>query len=130
MSPPPGAGRSTARPREPCSTASSRCCGGSPTLRHVHEAPEQGLLALDEGARLAGVEVPAPRARGIEDGAHFGGAASRHRVEPARVAAMALRALADIEHDAGRGALELIGELGATAPQLSSDGTQRADEIE
>jgi len=81
----------------------------------MHEAPQQAALAIEDRACVTRLDRPTPRVGDIERGADLRGAAVRHHEEPPPIFAGPAITLAEVEHDAGRGALDLIGEVTTVA---------------
>ena len=73
---------------------------------------------------MRALNLPAPRICQIESTADLAGTTVRDVPEPPWIATMTPLAFGEIEHDAARRTLDLIGGLGAILPELSDHGAQ------
>src|SRR5882757_2721470 len=94
------------------------------------KTPQQPQFSVEQGARLFCIDLPAPRVGNVECAADLAGTPMRHREESSRITTIATIALGNVEHDATRGALDLIGSLGAVLPKLRDDRAQCANQIQ
>src|SRR3954464_12606205 len=94
------------------------------------QSEQQSELAIEQGAGLLGVDLPAPRIRNIQGAADLAGAAMGHVVEPLRITATAEASFCNIVHDATRRAFDLICSVRAVLAELRADGTQGTNQFQ
>jgi len=108
-------------------TGLGRCCA---SLDPRRVRPHSRSSSRSSSARLRAVDLPAPCVCEIERAPDLAGAAMRHVPEPSWIAAMAAAAFGEVEHDAARGALDLVCGLGAEGPEPRDHRPQRSNQVQ